>query len=120
MTTKEQKARQYARIQCDQASEECYTRECTCRPLIGDIARIRQAAFEAGWQACEEQMKKVTEQKYRSFTHEGRTYRQINAPGLVTCKGCCFDKNEYICTHPFFDEKELCNGKIYKEIKEEE
>lgn len=117
MTTKEQRARQYARIQCEQFSEECYTRECTCRPLIGDIARIRQAAFEAGWQAAMEHVM-MTEHNYDSFTYEGRTYRQIDAPGDL-CERCCFNRNGNTCKHPHFDEKDVCAGKIYIEDKED-
>lgn len=118
MKTKEQMARQYAINQCGQASEECYAMECTCRPLIGDIARIRKAAFEAGWQAAMEHMMKRNH-KYDRFTYEGRTYRRIDTQDdTYTCEGCCF-KNKAICTHPYYDEKGVCAGKIYIEDKED-
>lgn len=50
------------------------------------------------------------------FEHNGKAYTQIKA-NPYTCTGCCFLVNNR-CTHPHFNVKPICSGKIYIEEKQ--
>ena len=57
-------------------------------------------------------------QSYIRFTHEGKTYHQIDCTGSA-CEGCCFHEERASCTHPHYIDgtKGVCTGRIYKEEK---
>lgn len=52
--------------------------------------------------------------EYIKFTHEGKSYEQIDEIHL--CDGCIFRKDN-LCIHPHYSDgtKGNCNNKIYKE-----
>lgn len=52
-------------------------------------------------------------QSYIRFRHNGKTYSQVPAR-LNSCDGCCFRTSKK-CTHPYFETKGNCTGRIYKE-----
>lgn len=52
-------------------------------------------------------------QTFIRFRYDGKTYYQEPAR-LNSCDGCCFRTREK-CTHPYFETKGNCTGKIYKE-----
>lgn len=58
-------------------------------------------------------------QYYIRFSHNGKTYYQVDRKGS-NCEGCCFlrnDLNNVCCTHPHYLDgtKGKCLGRIYKE-----
>lgn len=54
-------------------------------------------------------------QSYIRFTHNGKTYHQVDSKGSI-CEGCCFSRI-IGCSHPHFADgtKGSCEGRIYKE-----
>lgn len=56
-------------------------------------------------------------QSYIRFTHNGKTYHQVDREGSI-CEGCCFLRDGILgCSHPHLADgtKGNCVGKIYKE-----
>lgn len=83
---------------------------------FGILARLNDAVHDV----IEEINGKTDwKQSYIRFTHEGKTYQQVDQHGGI-CDGCCFRTKER-CTHPHYMDgtKGKCTGRIYKEIKED-
>ena len=83
-----------------------YNRRCPCNSGLSDVVRdyAKEWNGDLAW-------RKV----YIRFEHQGITYEQIDQqPGLY-CAGCIFYPGDERggCTHPYYDTKGRCGGKIY-------
>lgn len=47
------------------------------------------------------------------FEHDGKKYVQVEAEKF--CEGCVFNKDGRTCHHPYFETKDKCIDRIYKE-----
>lgn len=87
---------------------------------FGILARLNDAVHDV---IDEINGKTDWKKTYIRFTHEGKTYQQIDQTERTSlvCTGCCFMKPNSSCTHPHFKDgtKGVCTGRIYKEIKED-
>lgn len=91
---------------------------CSNRRIpFGILARLNDAVHDV---IDEINGKTDWKKSYIRFTHEGKTYHQIDQTGRV-CEGCCFLEEGAVCTHPHYMDgtKGKCAGRIYKEIKED-
>lgn len=84
---------------------------------FGLLRELNKAVLEVADRA---NGKLAWKRSYIRFTHEGKTYYQVDENGGL-CHGCCFlrkDKEEFSeCLHPHYKDgtKGDCKGLIYKE-----